>query len=141
MELLLLAGSTFHLKTYKWVLCLSEICSICWSHICPTAMAPDPRTMDKTTSVQQRIPRKALHSTETPMLPREENCSRMEDRLKEIEPELFIRSVQGGLGYPCLASPADPSALPSGGLSYRLHLGCAGCCGGEDRVSEQSKSS
>lgn len=103
--------------------------------------SPGTRSTDhgqnNTTSDQQCIPRKALHSTETPTLPGEGQCSRMEDRLKEIEPEPFIRNVQGGLGYACLASPADPSALPPGGLRYRLYLGCAGCCGGEDRECQK----
>ena len=40
------------------------------------------------TSVQQSIPGKTLHSKQTPTLPREGNCFRME-RLKEMEPKLF----------------------------------------------------
>ena len=74
-----------------------------------------------------------LHTRQTPTPPRQGKCSSMEVRLKEIEPELFIRGILGGLGYPRLARPADPSALLSGGLTYRLHLRRAGRCGGGDR--------
>ena len=44
-------------------------------------------------------------------------------RLKEIKPKLFITSIRGTLGPSFWTRSADPSALLSGSLTYRLHLG------------------
>ena len=71
------------------------------------------------------IPRKVLHSRETL-----HHCrgghSRIGNRLKEIKPKLFITSIRGTLGPSFWMRSADPSALLSGSLTYRLHLGWVG---------------
>lgn len=62
------------------------------------------------------------HKTLTPPC-RREDCTKMVEKLKEIEPKLFIRSVQSDLGSPCWTRSADLLALLSDGLTYRLYLG------------------
>jgi len=68
------------------------------------------------------IPGKMLHSRETL-----HHCrgghSRIGKRLKKIKPKLFISSIRGALGPSFWMRSADPSALLSGSLTYRLHLG------------------
>lgn len=120
------AAGTVHLKTHKRGLLLVAQDSICWSHRDLTATAPNELASQgwtDPTSVRQSLPGKALHSRQTPTPPGRGTVPGPGGRLEEIEPKFFPRSVRGGLGCPCQARPADPSALPSGGLAYRLHPG------------------
>lgn len=94
MDLLLLAGRTFHLKTYKWVCACLTVTNTLVSHL---SSSHGTRFPDQPCTDQPHICPKE-HSWKGPALKTNPHTTQggelfQDERLKEIEPKLFIRSA------------------------------------------------